>query len=535
LTVTPLLSFLKKNSFLIQLILLIVTNYLVTKYFYHALPNISLYDNSSIFLNLFNALSISFSLLLLIPLLLYKQQWKSIFNNYQIIKYFVIFITILWAWYVITLDFNLYFNQAYHADRVILLILLLLSIRFPFFFLYFLIFSLLFINQLNYPSLEFSFPEDYNNPRPLLDILILFSTFILIKKFYKNFSILLFFITVICLHASNYFIPGLGKMMISHNYINWIWINDLSNIVIARYTHGWITDIISLDTALTIAKHFQEWTVIAQIITFLSQILVLVVFIHKRFSLLLFLSFELLHIGVFIVTGIFFWEWVLINLAIVYSINKLTLQDSKKIFNYKVMLVAIPFIFLGNSVFNASFLAWYDTPLHNYFEIYAVDENDKEYKMDKNLFAPYEQVLYASNYTSYIDKKTMTAWSCSNQTIMQELTAISMQKNKSQIKKSISNLEEKYGYNYFNQEQQKLFETFIKRYIQNLNKNQSKKLFWNYLTPFKHIYYSLNWDKNINNLPKIKYINIKFYKKFYNHSNNSLMTLEEKNLCSIKI
>ena len=528
-------SFLKQNSFLFQLILLIVTNYIISKYFYQSLPQTSIYDNSNIFLTLLNHLSVPLILLFLTPLLLYKQQWKDIFNDYFIMRYFVIFITLLWAWYVITLDFNLYFNQAYHTDRIILLILLILSIRFPLFFLYFLIFSFIFINQLNYPSLQFSFPSHYNNPRPLLDILILFITFIFIKRIYKNFSSLLFFITVICLHASNYFIPGLGKIMISSDYINWIWINDLSNIMIARYTHGWVTDFISLESVLNIAKHLQQWTVVAQVITFLSQILVLIVFLHKRFSLLLFLSFELLHIGVFISTGIFFWEWILINLAIVYIINKLDVQQSKQIFNYKVMLVAMPFIFLGNGVFNASFLAWYDTPLHNYFEVYAVDENNNEYKMDKNLFAPYEQVLYASNYTSYIDKKIMTTWSTSNQEMMKELSKLSIEKNKSKIKINISNLEEKYGYNYFNQKQQKIFETFIKRYIQNRNQQESKVLFWNYLSPLKHIYYSLNWDKNINNLPKIKYINIKFYKKFYNHNNNSIMILEEKNLCTIKI
>ena len=450
-------------------------------------------------------------------------------------KYFVIFITILWAWYVITLDFNFYFNQAYHTDRITLLILLLLSIRFPLFFLYFLIFSLLFINQLNYPNLQCAFPSYYNNPRPLLDMLILFSTFMVIKRFYKNFSILLFFIAVICLHASNYFIPGLGKIIISNEYINWIWLNDLGNIIVARYTQGWIGDLLSLETVLSISSHVQQWTVVAQIITFLSQVLVLIVFLNKRFSLLLFLSFELLHIGVFLATGIFFWEWILINLALVYIINSLDVEKSKQIFNRKVMLVAIPFIFLGNGVFNSSFLAWYDTPLHNYFDVYAVDEDNKEYKMDKNLFAPYEQVLYSSNVTSYLDQKIMTTWSSSTQEMMEGLTQLSTQEDKSQIKVNIANLEEQYGYNYFNLKQQKIFETFIKKYIQNFNDHNGETFFWDTIAPIKHTYYSLNWSKSINNLKKIKYINIKFHKKFYNHDSNKLMTIEEKTLCTIKI
>jgi len=537
LTAHSLFSFLKKNSFLWQLILLIVLNYVLSRYFYASLPHSSdIYEQPSIFLGLYEGVTSPFIVLLLSPFLLYKQRWSTIFNEQKSIQYFVLFITFLWAWYVITLDFNLYFNQAYHLDRVMLLILLGLSIRSPIWFLYFLIFSLLFLNQLNYPSLQFSFPAHYNNPRPLLDILILFGTFMLIKRVYKKFSIVLFFIAVVCLHASNYFIPGLGKMIISEHYFDWVWVNDLSNIMVARYTHGWATDLISLENVLTLAKHLQEWTILAQVITFLSQILVLIVFINKRFSLLLFLSFELLHLGVFIATGIFFWEWILINLAIVYTINKLNFQQRKQIFNLKVMLVAIPFIFLGNGVFNASVLAWYDTPLHNYFDVYAVDENDNEYKMDKNLFAPYEQLLYRSNYTSYLETNVMTTWSCSSQEMMQALTKLSNETNNStQIQDTISRLEEKYGYNEFNIKQQKIFEAFIQRYVKNLNQQPHKKLLWNYLTPFKHIYYRLNWDRDIDNLPKIKSITIKFYKKFYNHNNNTLMTLEEKNLCTIKI
>ena len=244
---------LKKNQLFLQVFLLIILNYLATKYFYQTFPKEGLYQKSSIFLNLYQYTSLALLSFLLAPLFLYKEKWHNIIEKkYNVVKYFIFFIFSIYAWGVITLDYNLYFNNAYHIDRIILIALFAFSFRFPIFFVYFIIFSLLFYNQMNYPNFGYFFPRVYL--KAFVELLFLSTLFIFIKKAYKEFSILAFIIVIIIFHSANYFIPGLGKLYLSQHYIDWIWVNDLSNILIGKYAKGWLMGFLSIENLSPLRK-----------------------------------------------------------------------------------------------------------------------------------------------------------------------------------------------------------------------------------------------------------------------------------------
>jgi len=389
--------------------------------------------------------------------------------------------------------------------------------------------------QINYPDLGYQFPRAYNNPRLPIEILILFSIYMLGKRFYKNTSILAFFIVVISFHASNYFIPGLGKILISEHYIDWIWSNDLSNILAAKYFRGWLETIIPNENIGLIVSWFHTVTVPMQIFTFLSQVLVLFVFLKKRLSLILFITFELLHLGVFLASGIFFWEWILVNLAIVYVINRLSSKEEKMIFNFKVLLLSFSFILLGHSVFHSSMLAWYDTPLNNSYKIYVTNEKGERYRVDNNLFAPYELLFYYNSLTYFVDKSTKPFWDTTNQKLNEKLRLLSHQKEIDSLTKDIEDIENRYANNDFQVEKQEKLKKFLTTYFQNYNKREDKRVLWNFFAPPKHIYLALDWDKKIRLDAKIKMIEIVYYKTFYSHYYNKLIALDEKKVLKIVI
>ena len=136
--VYPFKNFLKANELLIQVFIFIILNYIITKILYRSLdlPEV-IYMGNSIFIKFLEHLTVPLSLFLLVPLVLYKVRWKDIIESHVIfIKYFVLFILTIWAWNIITLDLNLYFNQAYHFDRFILLGLFILAFRYPLFIIY---------------------------------------------------------------------------------------------------------------------------------------------------------------------------------------------------------------------------------------------------------------------------------------------------------------------------------------------------------------------------------------------------------------
>jgi hypothetical protein len=113
--------FFQKNQLLLQVFLLIILNYFITKYFYQSLPTEPLlYSQNSIFYSLYQYVSIPLVLFMLAPIFLYRIKWKELVDKQFIsIKYFILFILFTYAWGIITLDYNLYFNQAYHWDRII--------------------------------------------------------------------------------------------------------------------------------------------------------------------------------------------------------------------------------------------------------------------------------------------------------------------------------------------------------------------------------------------------------------------------------
>jgi len=310
---------------------------------------------------------------------------------------------------------------------------------------------------------------------------------------------------------------------------------NLSNILAARHFDGWLEGIISNQNIGVVVSWFHTIAIPMQIFAFLIQFFALFVFFNKRFTLILFLSFELLHIGVFLVSGIFFWEWIFLNLAIVYVLNKLTIDKIKMIFNYKIMFLAFPFILLGNHVFHSSVLAWYDTALNNSYKIYVTTENGEKYRVDNNLFAPYDLIFYYDSLTYGINKHTSPYWDTQSQFQNEEIKELSNKKDISSLEKNIFNIEQKYDKNEFNLEKQERLKKILKQYFLNYNKQKDKRLIWSSLAPPKHIYLAFDWDKKIKLDSKVKTIEIIYYKTFYSHYYNKLIKMEEEKILEMEI
>lgn len=524
-----------ENKLFFQVFLIIILNYFVTNFIYRILQGEKLlYENISIFCNLYDYLTLPLVLILLFPILLYKLRWRDIFNeNIKEIKYFFIFILLVYAWGLLTLDYNLYFNQAYHFDRIILFLLLIFSIYSPISFIYFFLLSLLFFNQVMYPNFGNISFGTYINIKPINETLILFIIFMVIKRVYKEFSIIAFFIALLALHASNYYIPVLGKILISTHGLDWIWINDLSNLLIAKYSHGWLLEYIPLDSMLFIVEWVSFFTIPLQIFTFLMQAFALFVFINKRFSLFLFMLFELSHLGILLLSGILFWKWILLNIGIVYVITKLNDKNSQKIFTYRMTLWMLPFILLGSGVFKAHKLAWYDTPLNNFNKVYVVTDNNERYAIDANLFHLYKFAWYdglLNSFNCFLDEEIRTAWDTLDQTEIEQLTKISNESNLTLIRSKIHDFEKKYGRNQFDITKQKQIREFFLKYFRAFNAYQKKKIIWNYFTPPRHMYRSLDWDSSLNREFKIKEIEIVFSKNFYSQYYHKLIYLKRETI-----
>src|SRR3546814_11027254 len=82
---------------------------------------------------------------------------------------------------------------------------------------------------------------------------------------------------------------------------------------------------------------------------------------NVRAAALITVFYDITHVVIFIVSGILFWKWILMNLAIVAAFTSLRHQR----FDGFVRLVGVVAVIGGTLVFFAARLAWYDTPALN--------------------------------------------------------------------------------------------------------------------------------------------------------------------------
>jgi hypothetical protein len=306
---------------------------------------------------------------------------------------FVAFLALLIVWPVATHGYNFYFDQAYVADRLLLVALWFLLVWRPVFIfpLLCLLFTLLW--QFKFPMYGGSILA---HKLQVMNVLTLFSACYLYFVFTGVRRTESFVVITCCLVAGAYWLPALTKIK-----LGWLAHGDISFIPIAAYTHGWLSFLpISqlVDFANTLS--WFDWP---------FKIFVLVVegsfiaFLWKRrLAQYLLLGIMFFHLGVFLLMGFFFWTWIALDAALLVL---LTLDSRKLQWQiFSPLNLAVSVLLIGFSAYWAKppALGWFDTRLTYTFDLQATTEDGKLVLLAPTFFAPYEDVFTMAAFSYLI-------------------------------------------------------------------------------------------------------------------------------------
>ena len=101
-----------------------------------------------------------------------------------------------------------------------------------------------------------------------------------------------------------------------------------------------------------------------------------------RWSIILTVFYDLMHISIFILSGIFFWKWILLNVAIIFSLQAFRAPRLP----WALKSLAVLIIILGPAIFFMARLGWYDTPSYNHLFVQAVTKDGRTIKVPSNYF-----------------------------------------------------------------------------------------------------------------------------------------------------
>ena len=186
----------------------------------------------------------------------------------------------------------------------------------------------------------------------------------------------------IAVHFGNYFWSGVAKGVLDGGFFYWMTDNKTYYLTLIALEGGflpisqWKGFTSGLYTFMT--QHFMA----LNIFVLLTQIASIIIITNIRLSIILTLSYDLMHIGVFILSGIFFWKWIFLNVAIILSLRAFRAIPLPM----AVKFLAVLTILFGPAIFFMARLGWYDTPSYNHLFVEAVTTDGQTYQVPSNYF-----------------------------------------------------------------------------------------------------------------------------------------------------
>jgi hypothetical protein len=304
-------------------------------------------------------------------------------------RVFIFVLAVLLVWFVVFNDYNFFFDQYHWADRLLLLLFGGLVWWHPLFLFPLLVEYFLFVSQY-----DFLFGYSDFRAQLILNVLFLFLALALVRCFRKvRKSLFPSLLRVVV--AAHYFDAGAKKIFISPDFVNWALEFELSGMFAWAHFKGWLAYLPPARTQgiFTFLETFNRPLVLSSLVLELGALLLL---LSRRFALALLFLFNLFHLGLFVVTGTMFWQWVLAQGAMFFYVFAWPEPTVQRVFSESRFLLGTLILCAGVFVplFHTTSAGWWHTGYLNAFSFVAEDESGQFHRLSPETFGPYRYFFH---------------------------------------------------------------------------------------------------------------------------------------------
>lgn len=372
------------------------------------------------------------------------------------------------CYYTCFYERNFYFNQGYWIDRILIALLFVLSINYVFFYLAFVFYALLFIKQAKEPNLSyFTFTD-----KLFFYEILLFTPLYTFVAAYIPFDPEQVYLTLaIWLFPTLWYVAAGGiKIAIRwwKSYPERFFYNTKISGLLRRF-NGLLTSLYA------ITKRFRILTIWFII---LIEIGAMCIFAGKSIAIVLLAALILMHVFIFIASGIIFWKWMIFDTLLILAILVFEVPDS--LFSvqstlFLLGLVGLSFVLPHHFVY----LGWYEIGGFGYHTYRLVREDGVEVEVDPSFFAPYDLPFVQDRFVYLHDKK-----------ILFDSFGATRNRAVNKVFKDILNREaveaavEQFGTNKYNPAKKAVFDAFVVQFVR--NKLREKNPVW--IASLMHVY-----------------------------------------------
>lgn len=324
------------------------------------------------------------------------QGW-SVFDGAHRLRIWILSVAAILTWWFAAYDYNLFFNQAHWCDRILLLSLFLLIYWRPIFVLPFLVLLVAIMGQFAYPIGGYSWAAQDLLIRSLL--LFTASFFVAAVTGYRKLSDLIFI--TCCLIAAHYSMSGIGKLK-----LNWLVNNSTHLLFPSAYSNGWWNFLAPATVVqLTQVLSWLNWPM--KVLTLFLECGVLFSLWNKSTFRWFLIGWIGLHTGIFLISGICFWHWALLELVLLLVFFWRKDDFVRPIFTKRYRVISWILI-LGLAIgFQPVALAWIDSPIAYTYQFEAMGDSGQAYSLSPRFFAPYDYQFILGDFSYLSDQPVL--------------------------------------------------------------------------------------------------------------------------------
>ena len=283
-----------------------------------------------------------------------------------------------------------------------------------------------------------------------------------------------YLIVALALQVSHYFRPGLGKLQLGPPRHPWWWHNRLHLIMASAYCWGWAR-FLPERLAIRIIQMARPLNRPLQMATVLVETATILLPLHFVFLIPITIGLSLMHLGVFLATGILFWEWAATNLAIVLLFHSADADQLGDVFGWQAFVVVSAIVAIAprtKYLWRTCKLSWWDTSFAARVHWEVVGDSGKIYGLYNNFLCPHEGLFGRCHGYFMIDDPVMT-WHLGEVFELELRDAIMATGGRTE---GIRRLQAKYGKSLRNRHEEQAHIQYLQAFFLALNSGARKRV-----------------------------------------------------------
>ena len=199
--------------------------------------------------------------------------------------------------------------------------------------------------------------------------------------------------------GSHYAVPGVGKLTLGERPWDWALKNRSHYLFLAAYTWGWLA-FLRVTLVERLARIVRQFAIPLQLTAIAIELGGFCLLVTDRLTVWALFGFILLHTVVFLMSGILFWEWTMVNLGLLLTCLNTDLVDLYSPTNQLLYLLILSHVPLTR-IWTPAPLSWWDSPLVGRVLWEVEGRSGRRYMLYNNFMCPWER-LFGRGYGFFL-------------------------------------------------------------------------------------------------------------------------------------